>query len=206
MRMQPRHAAVAVATFIAVAAPTAAGAAGPAQHHHTYRFPIAHCATSYGHSHHDYPATDIFVRKGCDFVAPIAGKVDEVSRHDDWNPATDRGATRGGLSVSIVGTDGVRYYGSHLSHVAHGIHPGVQVKRGQLLGLTGESGNASGPHLHFGISWTTRNGIWWVRRGVIWPWRYLNAWHEHIDKSPVHAVKRALKQAGKRVPRCHADC
>jgi murein DD-endopeptidase MepM/ murein hydrolase activator NlpD len=206
--MRIRRAMVAFASFLALAVPTsAAGAALPATaRHHTYRFPVAHCSTSYFHTHHDYPATDIFAHKGCSFVAPIAGTVDEVHRHDHWNPAKDLGATRGGRSVSIVGTDGVRYYGSHLSHVAHGIRPGVHVKRGQLLGLTGESGDASAPHLHFGISWPTRNGIWWVRRGEVWPWRYLDAWRKHIDKSPVHAVRRALKQAGRRVPRCHADC
>ena len=102
-----------------------------AAHRHIYRYPIAHCASSYGHTHHDYPATDIFVHKGCEFVAPIAGTVDEVSRHDHWHPATNRGAARGGLSVSIIGTDGVRYYGSHLSRIANGIRPGVHVTRGR---------------------------------------------------------------------------
>jgi len=196
-------AALAAALVTSVLSPPAAGAAA---RHHTYRFPIAHCAVSYAHYHHDYPATDIIVAKGCSFVAPIAGTVDEVSRHDHWHAGTDRGAARGGRSVSIVGTDGVRYYGAHLSHVADGIRPGVHVKRGQLLGRTGESGNASGPHLHFGISWPTRDGIWWVRRGEVWPWRYLDAWRQHTDKSPVRAVRRALHDAGRRVPRCHVDC
>src|SRR5689334_21145449 len=78
---------------------------------HTYRFPIAGCAASYARVHHDYPATDIFAARGCHFVAPIAGRVDEVSRVDRWSPATDLGSQRGGRSVSIVGVDGVRYYG-----------------------------------------------------------------------------------------------
>ncbi|HEX8134740.1 MAG TPA: M23 family peptidase, partial [Actinomycetes bacterium] len=83
-----------------------------------YRFPVAGCQASYGRSHHDYPATDIFAARGCAFVAPVDGRVDEVSSTDRWSPASNRGADRGGRSVSIVGVDGVRYYGSHLEAVA----------------------------------------------------------------------------------------
>ena len=114
-----------------------------------------------------YPAADMFTGRGCAFVAPVAGRVDEVTRTDPWRPASDRGADRGGRSVSLVGVDGVRYYGSHLEAVAPGIAPGVTVRAGRLLGRIGNSGSASitPVHLHFGISWPTRPGIWWVRRG-----------------------------------------
>lgn len=193
--------------------PTAAvgGPHGHAASHHRvrYRFPIKGCSVSYGHYHHDYPATDIFAARGCDFVAPVAGTVDEVSRHDHWSSSTNRGGQRGGRSVSIVGVDGVRYYGSHLNRVAKGIHAGLQVHRGQLLGHVGNSGDAAGiaTHLHFGISWPTRHGVWWVRRGEVYPWPYLDAWRTgHHYKSPVKAVRRALHRAGKRVAKCSADC
>ena len=79
-----------------------------------YRFPVAGCQASYGGSHHDYPAADMFTGRGCAFVAPVDGRVDEVARDDSWSQAGDRGADRGGRSVSLVGVDGVRYYGSHL--------------------------------------------------------------------------------------------
>ena len=79
-----------------------------------YRFPVAGCRVSYAHVHHDYPATDIMAPRGCRFVAPVDGRVDEVSRADRWDPSSNRGADRGGRSVSLVGVDGVRYYGSHL--------------------------------------------------------------------------------------------
>lgn len=69
-------------------------------------------------------------------------------------PKTDDPAVRGGPSVAIIGDDGVRYYGSHLSAIAAGIRPGVRVKPGQLPGYTGHSGNArfAVRHLHFGSS------------------------------------------------------
>jgi hypothetical protein len=93
-------------------------------------FPVRGCRVSYGHSHSYYPATDIFTDPGCAFVAPTDGIVDEVSRVDRWDPTSDRGADRGGLSVSSIGIDGVRYYGSHLQSTAPGITHGARVRAG----------------------------------------------------------------------------
>jgi len=173
-----------------------------------YRFPVAGCRVDYGRSHHDYPATDIFAARGCAFVAPVDGRVDEVARSDHWSAASDRGADRGGRSVSLVGVDGVRYYGSHLEAVAAGIAPGVRVRAGRLLGRVGNSGSASvtAVHLHFGISWPTRPGVWWVRRGVLYPWRYLDSWRAGGNLSPVRAVRAARAAAGREVPPCRARC
>jgi murein DD-endopeptidase MepM/ murein hydrolase activator NlpD len=170
--------------------------------------PVASCNVHYGHFHHDYPATDIFSRKGCRFVAPTDGVVTEVSRVDRWSPATDRGADRGGRSVAMVGDDGVRYYGSHLLRVEDAIVPGTRVRAGQLLGLIDNSGDARfvPTHLHFGISWPTRDGVWWVRRGMVYPWPFLDSWRAGGDRSPVATVRAALAKAGQRVPPCRSGC
>jgi murein DD-endopeptidase MepM/ murein hydrolase activator NlpD len=152
-----------------------------------YTFPVLAARISYGPYHHDYPATDIFCPIGSQFVAPTSGIVDFVSRTDRWNPATNDPNLRGGLAVAIIGDDGVRYYGSHLSSVAEGIEPGVRVVSGQLLGLTGKSGNAAGtePHLHFGLSRPTTPDDWQVRRGEIPPYVYLQAWAQGDMLAPV---------------------
>jgi peptidoglycan LD-endopeptidase LytH len=173
-----------------------------------YRFPVAGCRADYGTSHHDYPATDLFTRRGCAFVAPVDGTVDEVTRTDAWTQASDRGADRGGRSVSLVGVDGVRYYGSHLEAVAPGVAPGVRVRAGQPLGRIGNSGSArvTPVHLHFGISWPTRPGIWWVRRGMVPPARYLDSWRAGGHLSPARAVEAARAEAGREVPSCRARC
>ena len=195
------------ATGPATTAPaTTKPAVRPAPVH--YRFPVAGCRVSYGRSHHDYPATDIFAARGCGFVAPVDGRVDEVSRTDRWSPASNLGADRGGRSVSIVGVDGVRYYGSHLEAVAAGIAPGVRVRAGRLLGRVGNSGSArvTAVHLHFAISWPTRPGVWWIRRGVVYPWRYLDSWRAGGDLSPARAVRAARAAAGREVPPCQAFC
>ncbi len=172
-----------------------------------YRYPVAGCRASYG-QHSGYPAADMFTGRGCAFVAPVAGRVDEVTRTDTWRQATDRGADRGGRSVSLVGVDGVRYYGSHLEAVAPGIAPGSRVRAGQPLGRVGNSGSAriTPVHLHFGISWPTRPGGWWVRRGMVPPQRYLDSWRDGGDLSPVRAVRAARKAAGGEVPACQARC
>jgi peptidoglycan LD-endopeptidase LytH len=173
-----------------------------------YRFPVAGCRAQYGSSHHDYPAADMFTGRGCAFVAPVAGRVDEVTLTDTWSQATDKGADRGGRSVSLVGVDGVRYYGSHLGAIAAGIAPGTRVRAGQALGRIGNSGSArvTAVHLHFGISWPTRPGIWWVRRGMVPPARYLDAWRAGESLSPVRAVRAARAEAGREVPACQARC
>ena len=173
-----------------------------------YRFPVAGCRVDYGRSHHDYPATDIFAARGCAFVAPVDGRVDEVARVDHWSASRDRGAERGGRAVSVVGVDGVRYYGSHLEAVAAGIAPGARVRAGRLLGRVGNSGSASvtAVHLHFGISWPTRPGVWWVRRGVVYPWRYLDSWRAGGNLSPARAVRAARAAAGREDPPCQARC
>jgi murein DD-endopeptidase MepM/ murein hydrolase activator NlpD len=163
-----------------------------------YAFPIVGCAVTYAHSHHNYPATDILAKIGCKFVAPTAGTVDEVTRVDKFTWRTNLGSQRGGVSVSIIGDDGVRYYGSHLSKLAVGINPGVRVATGQLLGYIGNSGDARGTasHVHFGISWPTRKGIWWVRRGELYPWRYLDAWKVGKNPSPAKSVAALEAKVG----------
>jgi murein DD-endopeptidase MepM/ murein hydrolase activator NlpD len=176
-------AAALVALLLAALAPQPASAnlragAGVAPAH-TYVFPVRPAAKArYSRYHHDYPAADIFCPVGSAFVAPTDGVVDYVSRVDLWKPATDEPVDRGGLAVAIVGSDGVRYYGSHLSSVAKGIEPGVRVRAGRLLGYTGKSGNArsTAPHLHFGISHPTDADDWQVRRGKVPPYTYLKAW------------------------------
>ena len=169
----------------------------------TYVFPVANCTVKYGKYHHDYAATDIQAKKGCAFVAPIAGVVDEVISKDVWSGKTNKGEDRGGLAVSIIGADGVRYYGSHLSAIETGIATGVAVVAGQKLGAVGSTGSARGtaPHLHFGISWPTEKGIWWVRRGVLYPWKYLDAWKAGKDLSPANSIKSVKTKMGEIPPK-----
>ena len=176
----------------------------PAQAAPIYIFPVADCEVNYARAHHDYAATDILAKKGCKFVSPVNGVIDEVNRTDLWSGKTNLGIDRGGLYVSVIGDDGVRYYGSHLSSVVASIQPGVVVKAGRVLGKIGSTGSARGtaPHLHFGISWPTPTepNVWWVRRGVVLPFKYLDAWKAGKDLSPVKEVTAAQLKYGEIPP------
>ncbi|HEX3258110.1 MAG TPA: M23 family metallopeptidase [Pseudonocardia sp.] len=156
------------------------------------RFPVTG-RVSYGPYHHDYPAADIFGRCGARVVAPADGTVLEVGRRDRWDPATDRGADRGGRFFSIAAAGGVRYYGSHLWTVRPRLRAGTTVRAGDPLGRVGHSGDARGIacHLHFGISPVCRGtGDWRVRRGVVAPYPFLRSWQRHGHRSPAAAVHR----------------
>lgn len=143
-----------------------------------YVFPVQDAPAHYVNYHHDYPANDIMCPIGSTFVAVTDGVVEFVAYEDLWTYQETDPALKSGLAVGIIGDDGVRYYGSHLSAIAEGIAPGVRVQAGQPLGLTGDSGNAKGtdPHLHFGISRPTYPEDWQVRRGEMNPYTFLQAW------------------------------
>jgi murein DD-endopeptidase MepM/ murein hydrolase activator NlpD len=113
----------------------------------------------------------------------------EVTRVDTFDPKVNAGATRGGLSVSILGNDGVRYYGSHYSSIKTGIDAGVRLTAGQPIAVVGRTGDAGACHVHFGLSPVCqRTDDWWIRRGVIWPWSYLDSWRAGGTKSPVAEI------------------
>jgi hypothetical protein len=173
----------------------------------TYVFPVAGCETSYAPTHHDYPAADIFADGRCSFVAPVSGRVDEIGRRDRWDPSANEGADRGGRFVSVVGDDGVRYYGSHLAAVRKDLARGTRVRAGERLGRVGQSGSArgTGTHLHFGLSWPTPQGKWWIRRGVVAPQPYLDAWRTERQRSPVAAVRKEQDRSGDRSS-CESYC
>ena len=61
-----------------------------------------------------------------------------------------------------------------------GIHPGIWVPAGKLLGLVGNSGDAlnTATHLHFEISSANSPNT------LIDPFQFLTAWHEDQNITP----------------------
>ena len=167
--------------------------APPATGSTPYGMPVADGVhASYSHEHHDYPASDIFVPGGCgsSIIAPVNGVVLEARRVDGWTSAVDNPATRGGKSVAILGDDGVRYYLAHFDSIDAAIEPGARVAIGQPLGQMGRTGRAGACHVHVAISPPCPGPEWSVRRGVIYPWRYLDAWRRGEQLSPVAEVQQ----------------
>ncbi len=154
-----------------------------------YRVPVADVAAAgWGETHSGYPATDVFVGCGAEIVSPVNGSILEVRRVNAYDPAVDNPATRGGRSVAILGDDGVRYYLAHFESIVEPLDAGDRVEIGQLLGAMGRTGRASACHLHFAISPPCPGKEWSVRRGVIWPYPYLDAWRRGEQVGPVDEI------------------
>jgi murein DD-endopeptidase MepM/ murein hydrolase activator NlpD len=71
---------------------------------------------------------------------------------------------RGGLTIYQFDRDNrFCYYYAHLDGYAPNLHEGQEVKRGDVIGYVGTSGNAppNTPHLHFAISRLGSDRKWW---------------------------------------------
>lgn len=138
--------------------------AGPPLDPQRYVFPVIGPAT-YGTAHHDYPATDVFGDIGQPIVASVRSEVLRLS-------ATERGL--GGITITLRGEDGWRYYYAHLDSLDPALRVGQVVEAGQPLGTLGKTGNARStpPHLHLGISSTGSVA------GQITPYPYLQLWQK----------------------------
>jgi peptidoglycan LD-endopeptidase LytH len=68
------------------------------------------------------------------------------------------------------------YYYAHLERYADGVKEGKPVKRGEVIGYVGTSGNApkNTPHLHFTIFRATAEKKWWKGEAIN-PYPYLAA-------------------------------
>jgi len=92
-----------------------------------------------------HDAIDIMAAEGTPVVAAADGRVEKLFFSDGG----------GGITVYVRSPDTRwTYYYAHLQGYAPGLAEGQQVKRGQVLGRVGHTGNANpaGPHLHFAIN------------------------------------------------------
>jgi len=92
-----------------------------------------------------HDAIDIMADEGAPVIAATDGKVEKLFFSDGG----------GGITAYVRSPDQRwSYYYAHLQAYAPGLAEGQQVKRGQVLGRVGHTGNASpdGPHLHFAIN------------------------------------------------------
>jgi len=70
----------------------------------------------------------------------------------------------GGITIYEFDPQGIYcYYYAHLERYAEGLHEGMQVRQGEVIGYVGTSGNAppNTPHLHFAIFRLGPEKRWW---------------------------------------------
>ncbi|WP_242103320.1 MULTISPECIES: M23 family metallopeptidase [unclassified Lysobacter] len=100
-----------------------------------------------------HEALDIMAPRGTPVVAAVDGKVEKLFTSD-----------AGGLTVYQFDPSATyAYYYAHLDSYAPGLHEGMQLRRGDVIGTVGSTGNASpdGPHLHFAIFLLGPEKQWW---------------------------------------------
>ncbi|WP_426175676.1 M23 family metallopeptidase [Massilia sp. TWR1-2-2] len=106
--------------------------------------------------HHE--ALDIMAPKGTRVIAVADGKVVKLFN-----------SKPGGLTVyQFDPTEKYAYYYAHLDRYADGVKEGSVLKRGDLVGYVGVTGNSDqkAPHLHFAVVELTPKKEWWKGTSV----------------------------------------
>lgn len=88
--------------------------------------------------------TDFPVPSGTPLLAAADGTV-ELAGNNAWGYGW-------GLMVAIQHTNGWATHYAHLQSIDPSCTVGATVKQGQVIGLSGSSGNSAGPHLHLGLN------------------------------------------------------
>ena len=105
-----------------------------------------------------HEAIDIHAPRGTPVIAAGAGCVVKLFR-----------SVPGGITLYQYDPEGnFAYYYAHLDRYADGVEEGAQLKRGDVIGYVGTTGNASpsAPHLHFAIYRLGPEKRWWVGTAV----------------------------------------
>jgi len=88
------------------------------------------------------------LHSGLDMAAPTGSQV-LAAAAGQVTVATDLGNRSYGRYVKISHPDGIDTIYGHMSQIL--VHEGQTVTAGQVIGLVGATGNATGPHLHFEV-------------------------------------------------------
>lgn len=105
-----------------------------------------------------HDAIDIMAAAGTPVLAVADGHVEKLFDSE-----------RGGLTIYQFEPSGrLAYYYAHLQRYADGLAEGQPVRRGQVIGYVGATGNASldAPHLHFAIFVLGPERRWWEGTAV----------------------------------------
>jgi murein DD-endopeptidase MepM/ murein hydrolase activator NlpD len=105
------------------------------------------------HSGHQHQAIDIMEPEGTPVRAVVDGTIQKLFL-----------SRAGGNTIYEFDEKGVYcYYYAHLERYADGLHDGMHVSVGEIIGYVGSTGDASpaAPHLHFAINVLGPQKHWW---------------------------------------------
>jgi biotin carboxyl carrier protein len=94
-----------------------------------------------GRTGHEHQGQDVLVAEGTPVVAPLAGTV----------IARDYQASAAGFYLAMDAADGRSFFFAHCQKDTFAVTVGQAVAAGQQLCRVGQTGDATGPHLHFEI-------------------------------------------------------
>ncbi|MES2938755.1 MAG: M23 family metallopeptidase [Pseudomonadota bacterium] len=100
-----------------------------------------------------HEAMDIMAARGTPVLAVDDGKLVKLFH-----------SVPGGLTLYQFDPSGqLAYYYAHLDRYADGLKEGAMLRRGQVIGYVGSTGNAApdGPHLHFAVFRLGPEKLWW---------------------------------------------
>jgi murein DD-endopeptidase MepM/ murein hydrolase activator NlpD len=110
------------------------------------------------HNGHPHEAIDIVEPRGTPVRAAVSGTIRKLFL-----------SKPGGNTIYQFDETGVYcYYYAHLDGYAEGLHEGMRVEPGDVIGFVGSTGNADArtPHLHFAITELGPERLWWKGKAV----------------------------------------
>lgn len=107
---------------------------------------------------HRHGALDIMARRGTPVLAAVDGTIRKLFN-----------SRAGGITIyEFDEPETMNYYYAHLDRYADGLREGMKVKRGDVIGYVGSTGNAPAhaPHLHFAVSVLPATKEWWKGEAI----------------------------------------
>jgi len=130
-----------------------------------------------GHDGYDYGLT----------YEPVAAAAPGTVMYANWLDPNCHECLSG-MTIEINHGNGLLTFYGHLSRID--VAKGQNVRRGQVIGISGMSGTATGPHLHFGVYYVHRSQTpvdpygWSGSYPDPWPWDLGDLW---LTGSPRYA-------------------
>lgn len=136
-------------------------------------------------THKERAALDFNMKRGTKITAAREGVVIRV-KEDGTLGGLKRKYRSHGNNIIIQHPDGSRAGYWHLQHNGALVNAGDTVKKGQVIALSGKTGYAMTPHLHF-LVWRSGGGQWQqvptrfqTSKGI----KYLRGWKKYRNSNP----------------------